>query len=472
MKKILIKKILIIDDSVSWREFLNSKLTTLGYDVEIASDGLNGLNKFFEFLPDIVVTDYIMPQMNGIHLCRFIRSYNSFSNVGIIVLTGANESINEFWAKKSGANLFLRKNLPPEKLITKLDNFIKNNNFSIEWSKEFYKFRVNPFIELVDILEESLKMEVLRSTILDLIDYTSDEEYVIKNLHNLFKEFFKFDGLHILLLSTSFGRIYSFSKNKYSQKNMKNFLLKFSIKPTSPTEWIFKGNFNHESDINPEDYMFFNVIHENIELGVIVFEKIYNKNNLIYYMNVLNKAISILFKALNNFIDYRDASERDGLTGLYNKKTIEEKLKDLITTFKRKNFEISIAMIDIDDFKSINDTYGHIVGDSVLKIFSNILTEELRENDFIGRYGGEEFLAIMPATNCEEAKIALQRALDKINNYNWSSIGIKGKITFSAGICCDFKNKSVTDFINDADNFLYIAKNKGKNIIITGEELL
>ncbi|WGS64395.1 GGDEF domain-containing response regulator [Marinitoga aeolica] len=466
------KKVLIIDDSVSWREFLKKSISELGYEVQVAEDGLDGLNKFFDFLPDIIISDYVMPKMNGVHLCRFLRSYSSFSNVGILILTGANESINEFWAKKSGANMFLRKDIKPDELVRKINEFIESSNFSIEWTREFYKFRINPFSELVDILEETLKMEVLKSTILDLVDKVNDEEFVMNNLYLLFKEFFSFKGLHILLLSTSAGRVYSFSKEeKYSQNSIRNFLFSNLIRPITPTEWFFKGEFNEKNTNTPVDFLSFNIMHENNDLGIIVFDGVENKNNLLYYMNFLNDSVGILFKTLSVFLDYRTASERDGLTNLYNKKVITEKLSDLITSFKRKNFDLSIAMIDIDDFKQVNDNYGHLAGDKVLKIFSDILVSEMRENDFIGRYGGEEFLVIMPGTNCHEAKLALERALESIRNYNWKKLGIIKPITFSGGICCNYIGKSLTEFINDADKALYLAKKLGKNRIITGEEL-
>jgi len=451
--------------------FLKKNIEQLGHEVEIAEDGLEGLNKFFNFLPDIVISDYVMPNMNGVHLCRFIRSYNSFSNVGILILTGANESINEFWAKKSGANLFFKKDIEPELLIKKINDFINSNNFSIEWTREFYKFRINPFSELVDILEETLKMEVLKTTVLDLVDKFSDEEFIMNNLYSLFKEFFLFKGLHIMLISTSAGRVYSFSKNmKYSQNKIKNFLFSNLVKPITPTEWICKGEFNEDNNTTPKDYLAFNITHDSNDLGIIVFENAKNKNNIIYHMNFLNEPIGILFKTLSTFLDFKTASERDGLTNLFNKKVIIDKLSNLLNSFKRKKFDLSIAMIDIDDFKLINDHFGHIVGDKVLKIFSNILVEKMRENDFIGRYGGEEFLIIMPGTKCQEAKLALERALEEVRNYNWKELGILKPITFSGGICCNYYKKSLTEFINDADKALYLAKKRGKNRITTGEE--
>ncbi|AEX86399.1 diguanylate cyclase [Marinitoga sp. 1135] len=465
------KKVLVLDDSISWRIFLKKSLEQYGYDVEVAENGLEGINKFFDFLPDIIISDYVMPQMNGVHLCRFIRSYAAFSNVGIIILTGANESINEFWAKKSGANMFLRKDADPEELMNKIKEFIEDGNYSIEWTREFHKFRMEPFRELVDILEESLKMEVIKSSILNLVEKMDDEEHIMREIYLILEEFFNFENAFFMLISTSFGRMYSFSKDKnYSCSVLKDFLFSNFKKPTTPSEWIIKGMYDDAVSKVPDNYSVFNIEYNKIEQGLILFENVKNEHNMVYVMNMISETLGILFKTLNNFYDYKTAAENDGLTGLLNKKNILDKLKEFLITFRRKNYPLSIAMIDIDDFKKINDTYGHVTGDKVLKNIATIINSEMRENDFAGRFGGEEFLILMPGTSCIEAKKALERILESVRNYNWKDLGINLPVTFSAGVACNYQNKSATIFINTADKLLYRAKKKGKNRIIIEEE--
>ncbi|KLO23327.1 diguanylate cyclase [Marinitoga sp. 1197] len=470
------RKILVIDDSKSWREYLKDNLTKMGYDVSVAENGFEGINLFFKILPDVVISDYIMPQMNGIHFCRFIRSYDAFSRVGIIILTGAEDSINEFWAKKSGADLFIKKDKSPENILESIVKFLESNKFTIEWSREFYKFRKNPFSELVDILEETLKIEIIKSSILDLISNIYDEEYIMIKLKDLLKEFFKFENLNIMILSHVIGRVYAFSNNKKFQcKKIKKLLYEKLLNPTTPSEWIFKGDFcdkGKNETILLENSIFFNLKSGNTDLGVISFSNFENKNTIAYYMNFMLEPLTTLFKALNNYMDYKVSSERDSLTGLYNKRKITEKLRELIILFKRKKYGLSVAILDIDGFKQINDEFGHITGDKVLIKLSQIMQDELRENDFIGRFGGEEFLILLPETECIKAKKVLERLLKKVSEYNWEKLGINKKITFSAGVFCDYKKRNVTYIINKADELMYMAKKLGKNRIISKEDLL
>jgi len=101
-----LKKVLVIDDSDVWRNYLKNLIELHDNTVEVAKDGLDGINKFFTFLPDVVIVDYVMPKLNGIHFTRFIRSFQAFRGVGILMLTGVDETINPFWAKRVGQMRF------------------------------------------------------------------------------------------------------------------------------------------------------------------------------------------------------------------------------------------------------------------------------------------------------------------------------------------------------------------------------
>lgn len=151
---------------------------------------------------------------------------------------------------------------------------------------------------------------------------------------------------------------------------------------------------------------------------------------------------------------------KDGLTDLYNHKHIHEMLETNIRLAKRYGRELSLMMIDIDNFKTVNDCYGHQFGDTVLTHVANEIKASVRESDIIGRYGGEEFIIILPETSAREAYILG----DRIRN-NISSIVFKHDIhiTVSGGI-----SQLVVDsqqLIYDADQLLYHSKNNGKNQI-------
>ena len=166
----------------------------------------------------------------------------------------------------------------------------------------------------------------------------------------------------------------------------------------------------------------------------------------------------------------KEISIRDGLTNLYNRRYLDEQLGILSSRARRYNQSLSIAIVDIDNFKKLNDTFSHQVGDEVLKQVANILASDLRESDLAARYGGEEFVLIFPETSLKKATIVCKRTCQQIASYNWSSICSNLKVTVSIGISDDVKVRNHQEQLQIADKHLYIAKHSGKNRVVSGAE--
>lgn len=167
---------------------------------------------------------------------------------------------------------------------------------------------------------------------------------------------------------------------------------------------------------------------------------------------------------------YRRAT-RDGLTGLFNREYFFEQLGMSIRKWKRGCPLFSLGILDIDFFKNVNDTYGHLAGDRVLKNFSLFLFKTLRESDIIARYGGEEFIFLLNDASRDESKAVIERlrcglAGTEIEKENHIFI------SFSCGICDISEIPPVDDpaaeLIETADSRLYIAKKNGRNMIVAG----
>lgn len=152
----------------------------------------------------------------------------------------------------------------------------------------------------------------------------------------------------------------------------------------------------------------------------------------------------------------------DHLTNIYNRKTILNYLKRLEYIHKEERVEHGIIMVDIDDFKKINDTYGHMKGDEVISRVSQIIQSSIRKGDAVGRYGGEEFLVILPSTEIHQAIEVAERIRRNVEN-GYFEIEQEKPITVSAGLAI-FTSKW-TDAVNCADQRLFISKRYGKNRI-------
>ena len=162
--------------------------------------------------------------------------------------------------------------------------------------------------------------------------------------------------------------------------------------------------------------------------------------------------------------------ERDSLTGLLNHVNIKESLYNEILRAERTEAELCFAMIDIDHFKQVNDTHGHMTGDRVLKSLSRLLQDRLRRTDIIGRYGGEEFAVILLNTGKENAYSIMNNIRESFSQIRQVSTEGDFYVTFSCGIACFPDLKSAADVNSAADKALYSAKDSGRNKIVTSCE--
>jgi two-component system cell cycle response regulator len=163
----------------------------------------------------------------------------------------------------------------------------------------------------------------------------------------------------------------------------------------------------------------------------------------------------------------------DPVTNIYNKRYFTERLKQEFSLAKRNKTELSLLMIDLDFFKKINDTYGHLAGDFVLGKISEIFSTMTRDEDIVARYGGEEFVAILPGSGEEGAVICAERIREKIAQTSFMFEGTKINITVSIGVATLDENSlfgSCEDFIEVADNCLYRSKKSGRNCTTCSSE--
>lgn len=178
--------------------------------------------------------------------------------------------------------------------------------------------------------------------------------------------------------------------------------------------------------------------------------------------------------------ELRRTSQIDGLTRLYNRRYLMEKIRDEMKDAIRHGRDLFVCMLDLDGFKAVNDRYGHISGDKVLKETAEIIKEEIRAGDCAGRYGGDEFLLVIEDTDSQGARTTTKRILRKIQNRSFDVYGSQRedggesvRLTASAGVTefdgTTFSSLNDLDdlqgIIDRADKSLYLAKNKGGNMV-------
>ena len=156
----------------------------------------------------------------------------------------------------------------------------------------------------------------------------------------------------------------------------------------------------------------------------------------------------------------------DGLTGLYTRRYFFERLNEELKRSKEHSFKFAFLMIDIDDFKICNDTYGHMVGDVILRDVARLIKESTREIDLVARYGGEEFSLVLPETDKKGALQAAERIRKKIDEHTFKAYDEKLKVTVSVGLSIyPDDSEDAQDLIEKSDKAMYLAKSSGKNIV-------
>jgi diguanylate cyclase (GGDEF)-like protein len=178
--------------------------------------------------------------------------------------------------------------------------------------------------------------------------------------------------------------------------------------------------------------------------------------------------ISAVTSRANRYRALKKLTDRDSLTGLLNHSNILRYLEREMSVADRAGKPVAFAMIDLDHFKKVNDTYGHAVGDQVILRMTHLIRDRMRRIDYVGRYGGEEFAVVMPNTDADGATAVVEQLrLAAHAVINKTTDGKEFQITFSAGIACYPDLATSIAVTQAADDALYAAKRGGRNRVVT-----
>ncbi|MGM0435840.1 MAG: diguanylate cyclase [Bacillota bacterium] len=247
-----------------------------------------------------------------------------------------------------------------------------------------------------------------------------------------------------------------------------------SVQPDIKEDIERETSFSHAVECEDCDYVLHFISVRNVEdehvgyLFTIVSDSNYtdlvqeNRVNILFITIFFAMLLILMALSAKSRVELKKLSRKDPLTGLANRLFFTAQVEALLNSAKRNKTKLSLVMIDIDDFKAINDTFGHAEGDTILKELSNTFVETLRESDIIGRWGGEEFLIALPNTS-EDAS---RKVAEKIRKSIKENVITKDEspITISLGVTTyGDENASFDTLVHQADTALYEAKKRGKD---------
>ncbi len=462
------KKILIVDDELFFREVLKDILQK-DFAIIEGKDGEEAISLSLKHAPDLIIMDVEMPRKNGIEACRILKADPETRKIPLILFTARTNKKDMVIGLKAGADDYITKPVCLPEIIARVDAHLRAKDFYSDLEDKDLRFLLeitesisairNPMAILRLIVEKMAGiMDIARCSIISIND---KGEVIVKASNDLNCQ----EELVLDLRKYPEIRKSIESKQTVVVNDIKNDPLMFSVR--EQTEKLGYNSIIVIPVIKKESVIgtFFLRTASPIKNGIT--ERIYKLCQLIANISANALENAILFESVQSAQDYfEEMAIRDGLTGLYNHRHFYDRLEEEFSRAGRYAAPLSLVFFDIDDFKRINDLYGHTQGDRVLKKIGKLVKSVARESDIPARYGGDEFAIILPNTAGDGAFDLANRIQAVILDCEFENLPGE-QITVSSGVST-FANKNVqsfNDLVHLVDEGMYKSKNQGKNMV-------
>ena len=451
-------KILIVDDEPLNVKLLAAIIPSDQYDTFTASSGEEALKVVSDLPPDLILLDIMMPGLDGYELTRILKSDPETRDIPIVLVTAFGGADCEIKGMEAGADEFLNKPVNKTELLARTKSLLSLRQYkeqiktrtcsinSITQKNGDQKFAENEInLPSILIVEDSKLDAKLIQRFLDgepyQIKLAKDGDEAISRAQQ--------ERIDVILLDLILP-----GKNGFEVCRI--------LKEMESTQNIQIVAISALNDLDSK--------LKGIELGVDDYlVKPVNMHILRTRVKSLVKKKALLDKLCDRYEMAVHSAITDKLTGLYNRRFFDYFLDLEIKRSARQKTSLALLLIDIDNFKIINDTLGHLFGDKILNKLGELLKTKIRETDMAARYGGEEFAVVMSNTALEEAKQIAERIRQSFEAY--SSEAKNCLTTVSIGIATyPFDANSLNELIKKSDNSLYRAKRDGKNRVYAYSE--
>ncbi len=466
------KKILIIDDERFFREILKDALGQR-FEIVEGKDGEEAISLATSVAPDLIIMDVEMPFKDGISTCKVLKNNPRTRKIPIILFTSRSNKGEMVLGLKAGADDYITKPVYIPEIIARVDAHLRSKIFysELEYKDLHFLLRLterisairNP-MRILRLIVETISevIDVARCSILSVND---QGELIVKASSDL-----------------AYGDELKLDLNKYPevQRSLesKQAVVVNDVKNDPLLETVRESTENFAFN----SIVVIPVIKKESVIGTFflrtaspivggITERVYNLCQLIANISANALENAVLFESMQTAQEYfEEMAIRDGLTGLYNHCHFYDRIEEEFSRATRYATPLSLVFFDIDDFKRVNDIYGHVHGDHVLKNIGQLMRRIARESDIPARYGGEEFAIILPNTTREGALDVASRLHTAIQQHVFESL--KGEqITISSGVSTfsDGNMQSFNQLIQAADEAMYRAKAQGKNQILEAQ---
>ncbi|HEY0510838.1 MAG TPA: diguanylate cyclase [Thermoanaerobaculia bacterium] len=472
------RRILVVDDSEVTRAILSRTLRGAGFEVLEARDGAEGAMAALREQPAVVVTDLEMPTMDGFPLLRLLKADPASSHIPVLIVTSHGEAASRYWGLRTGADAYLTKDHRPGELVETVSRLARLANASPLTARSTGPLDLEAMgpVEVLARVARHLDASLLQATVTNTLleggmaanDFHEAARGALETLGQVVDAQF----LAVAVAEMDAGMIQILLQDPVRQTDVEvlSDLLAKALGPAAgiSVEVRISGE-RGETAVDLERAVW-RTLPVRDATGVLAFLPRDPHEFAASTATLIEGLTGHLSMVLDNArLSQRlhELSTVDGLTRQLNHRVIYSRLTEELERARRYKYPLSVVLCDFDHFKEINDTHGHLAGDAVLREGAAVLRKCLRSTDLLGRYGGEEFLAVLPQVDLGAARLAAERLRQGLEK---SPVPLPGgggvHITASFGVADrdEIAGSPSSDLlVSLADRRLYDAKAAGRN---------
>ncbi|MBX9591069.1 MAG: PleD family two-component system response regulator [Hyphomonadaceae bacterium] len=449
-------RVLVVDDILANVKLLEARLSAEYFEVLTAHNGREALQVLGAERIDVVLLDVMMPGMDGFEVCRRIKADPRTMHLPVVMITALDQPTDKIQGLRVGADDFLAKPVDDIGLITRVRNLARlkalNDEMLLRMASgaeiglvpgagpDLGKAEAGARILLVEDQERAVQRVVAALTRMHTVDQTTEPREALARLGE--------GACDLLIVSLSLVGAdgLRLCSQVRSLERLRHLPIMVVAEPTDEQRLL------RALDMGVNDYLIRPI--DRHELIARVRTQIRRKRHSDFLRNSLSASLEL--------------AVMDALTGLFNRRYLETHAKALTEKASRTGSPLSVLVVDIDHFKSVNDTYGHAAGDSVLREFAQRLRRNTRGVDLVCRMGGEEFIIVMPDTPLWRARQVAERLLSCIAAEPFRvSAATQVPVTASVGLAAlEIPGEGMDALFGRADRALYAAKREGRNRVV------
>lgn len=458
------RRIVLIDPVDETRDVFAKRLRAHGFIVDEAPDAVAGAEMALGSPPSAIISDLWMPGVSGVQLCRLLCAEPATINVPIILRSETDDPRNRFWSRHAGARALVLKGRMGE-LVRTLGDILQGSEVD---SGFFFQVSGGGQSDIRDRIAEHLDKALFASVLEGEVRALSSASSFASMFDSLSQLLTQLVDYRWVALSTSTPSYFAVHTHRRQAEAAEQEAIQVLGLTTNQSRTI-RIHDDDALDVDRiERTLVCDLLMGDVRLGQLAFGVSANASQIDQIAPAVARELASVVRLVLLVEESQRLAMTDGLTGLKNRRAFTQELEREITRSNRTGSPTSLLLLDLDHFKTINDTHGHNAGDAVLVAVGQTLLDDCRAYDVVGRWGGEEFIVALPSTDEKNAVLVAERLRQAIERLEVTSpAGKQMPLSASIGAVQLRGMETMDAAIDRADRAMYAAKVGGRNRVCT-----